>query len=149
MSVHPASPADSPAPGARPALTLLRLREMAARGEPLAMLTCYEASFAALLDACGVDILLVGDSLGNVVQGHAGTQPVTLEQMAYHTECVARGRRSAWLVADLPFGSYEVSPQQAFASAATLMRAGAQMVKLEGGGEMAEIGRASCRERVS
>jgi 3-methyl-2-oxobutanoate hydroxymethyltransferase len=78
--------------------------------------------------------MLVGDSLGNVIQGETSTLPVTLEQMAYHTRAVARGRRSAFLVADLPFGSYEAGPETALASAVTLMRAGAQMVKLEGGG---------------
>ena len=102
------------------------------------MLTCYDATYATLLDAAGVDLLLVGDSLGNVIQGQSGTQSVTLEQMAYHTGCVARGRRGAFVLADLPFGSYEASPQQAFESAAVLMRAGAQMVKLEGGGVLAE-----------
>lgn len=138
MSVHPsvASAASLTNP-ARPAMSLHRLREQVARGEPLAMLTCYDATYAALLDAAGVDLLLVGDSLGNVIQGQSGTQSVTLEQMAYHTACVARGRRGAFVLADLPFGSYEATPQQAFESAAVLMRAGAQMVKLEGGGEMA------------
>jgi 3-methyl-2-oxobutanoate hydroxymethyltransferase len=136
MSVHPA-PAD-PNLAARPAMTLPRLREAAARGDKLAMLTCYDATFARVLDDAGVDLLLVGDSLGNVVQGEASTLPVTVEQMAYHTRAVAQGKRSAFLVADLPFGSYEASPEQAFASAAALMRAGAQMVKLEGGGYTAE-----------
>lgn len=131
MSVH-ASPAEDPPP--RPALTLPRLRDSVARGEKLAMLTCYDATFARVLDDAGVDVLLVGDSLGNVIQGEASTLPVTLEQMAYHTRAVARGRRAAFVVADLPFGSYEASAEQAFASAAALMRAGAQMVKLEGGG---------------
>jgi 3-methyl-2-oxobutanoate hydroxymethyltransferase len=130
MSVHAPDPA-------RPALNLVRLREMGARGEKIAMLTCYDATFARLLDAAGVDMLLVGDSLGNVVQGQASTLPVTLEHMAYHTACVARGRQRAWLVADMPFGAYEAGPQQAFESAVVLMRAGAQMVKLEGGGAMA------------
>ena len=136
MSVHP-----QPAPDAsatRPAWTLPRLREASARGEKLVMLTCYDATFSRVLDEAGVDILLVGDSLGNVIQGEASTLPVTLEQMAYHTRAVAQGKRSAFLVTDLPFGTYEASPEQAFASAATLMRAGAQMVKLEGGGYTAE-----------
>jgi 3-methyl-2-oxobutanoate hydroxymethyltransferase len=136
MSVHPA-PAE-PSPAARPAMTLPRLREAAARGEKLAMLTCYDATFARLLDQAGVDILLVGDSLGNVVQGESSTLPVTVEHMAYHTRAVAQGKRSAFLVADMPFGSYEASPELAFASAAALMRAGAQMVKLEGGGYTAD-----------
>lgn len=107
----------------------------------IAMLTCYDASFAALLERCGVDALLVGDSLGNVVQGHATTLPVTLDQMAYHTECVARGIGSsarAFVIADMPFGSYQEGPAQALRSAVRLMAAGAQMVKLEGGAHMAD-----------
>ena len=139
MSVHPSAPASSTAPAAeRPAMTLHRLRELAARGEKIAMLTCYDATYARLLDDAGVDVLLVGDSLGNVIQGETSTLPVTLEHMAYHTRCVARGKRGAFLITDLPFGSYEASPQQALASAAVLMQAGAQMVKLEGGGVTAE-----------
>jgi 3-methyl-2-oxobutanoate hydroxymethyltransferase len=114
--------------------SLPRLREMAARGEKIAMMTAYDATFAQLLDAAGVDVLLVGDSLGNVVQGQTSTLPVTLDHMVYHTACVARGRRFGWLVADMPFGSYESGPALAFESAVALMRAGAQMVKLEGGG---------------
>ncbi|MCK6423898.1 MAG: 3-methyl-2-oxobutanoate hydroxymethyltransferase [Burkholderiaceae bacterium] len=136
MSVHPSASAASPA--ARPALSLPRLREMSARGEKIAMLTCYDATFARVLDAAGVDALLVGDSLGNVVQGQPSTLPVSLSHMAYHTECVARANTAAWLIADLPFGCYEASPQQAFDAAVTLMRAGARMVKLEGGGALAE-----------
>jgi 3-methyl-2-oxobutanoate hydroxymethyltransferase len=119
-------------------LNLPRLRDMAARGEKIAMLTAYDATFARVLDDAGVDVLLVGDSLGNVIQGEASTLPVTLEHMAYHTRCVAQGRHHAWLIADMPFGAYEASPQQAFESAVALMRAGAQMVKLEGGGVTAE-----------
>ncbi len=118
----------------RKPLTLHRLREMHAQGEPIAMVTCYDASFARTLDAAGVDCLLVGDSLGMVVQGQTSTLPVTLEEMAYHVRCAARGNRSAWLIGDLPFGSYQQSPAQALASATVLMQAGAQMVKLEGGG---------------
>lgn len=132
MSVHP-TPA-APTPAARPAVTLPRLRDALARGEKLAMLTCYDATFAQVLDDAGVDIVLVGDSLGNVIQGEASTLPVTLAQMAYHVRCVARGTRAAFLIADMPFGSYEASPELALASAVELMRAGAQMVKLEGGG---------------
>lgn len=120
---------------------LPQLEKKAGGGEKLAVLTCYDASFARLLTACGVDILLVGDSLGMTVQGHATTLPVTLEQMAYHTEAVARGAveagGGAFIVADLPFGSYQQSPEQAFASAARLLAAGANMVKLEGGAVLA------------
>ena len=118
----------------RKPLTLHRLREMHAAGEKIAMLTCYDAGFARLLDGAGVDCLLVGDSLGMVLQGQASTVPVTLQQMAYHTECVARGNRTAWIVGDLPFGSYQESREQAIRSATTLMQAGAHMVKLQGGG---------------
>jgi len=118
----------------RKPLTLHRLREMHAAREKIAMLTCYDATFAQLLDGAGVDCLLVGDSLGMVLQGRSSTVPVTLEHMAYHTECVARGNRTAWVVADLPFGSYQESAEQALRSAAALMQAGAHMVKLEGGG---------------
>jgi len=111
---------------------------MAQDGNRITMLTCYDASFATLLDEAGVDSLLVGDSLGNVIQGHDSTLPVTLADMAYHTACVARGSKRAFIVADLPFGSFQVSPAQAFESAARLMAAGAHMVKLEGGVAMAE-----------
>ncbi len=113
---------------------LPRLREMHARGEPIAMLTCYDASFARVLDEAGVDCLLVGDSLGMVLQGETSTVPATLEHMTYHVRCVSRGNRHAWLIGDLPFGSYQTSPGQAMQAAATLMQAGAHMVKLEGGG---------------
>ena len=107
-------------------------------GQRIAMLTCYDASFAATLDAAGVDSLLVGDSLGNVLQGHDTTLPVTLRDMVYHTQCVVRGSKRPFLITDLPWGSYQESPAHAFRSAAELMAAGAQMVKLEGGAEFAE-----------
>ena len=126
------------APAGRKPVTLHTLREMHARGEPIAMLTAYDATFARLLDDCGVDCLLVGDSLGMVLQGQPSTIPVTLDDMAYHTACVARGKKSAWLIGDLPFGSYQQGPAQAMASSQALMAAGAQMVKLEGGGWTAE-----------
>lgn len=129
MSVH-----STPAPDtARKVVTLPRLREMRAQSEPIAMLTCYDASFAKVLDAQGVDTVLVGDSLGMVIQGLDSTLPVTLDEVAYHTRCVARGVTSAWLIADMPFGSYQEGPEQALASAVELMQAGAKMVKLEGG----------------
>jgi 3-methyl-2-oxobutanoate hydroxymethyltransferase len=107
---------------------------MYAAGEPISVLTCYDASFARLLDGAGVDCLMVGDSLGMVLQGHASTLPVSLDDAAYHTACVARGNRTAWIIGDLPYGSYQQSPEQALASAVVLMQAGAHMVKLEGGG---------------
>jgi hypothetical protein len=119
-----------------PRLTLNDLRRLAS-SRKLAMLTCYDAAFAATLDAAGVDILLIGDSLGMVVQGHDSTLPVTVADVAYHAACVARGAARPWIVADMPFGSFQVSPEQAFASAVTLMQAGSQMVKIEGGAEMA------------
>src|SRR5262245_3264954 len=119
-------------------LTVKALQKQRDDGVKIAVLTCYDASFAAMLDASGLDCLLVGDSLGNVIQGHDTTLPVTLADMAYHTACVARGSKRAFLAADLPFGSYQESPQQAFRSSAALMAAGAQMVKLEGGAEFAE-----------
>ena len=87
-------------------MNLHRLREMHQQGEKLTMLTCYDATFAKLIDACGVDCILVGDSLGMVLQGHGSTVPVSLDDMAYHTRCVARGNQNAWVVGDLPFGSY-------------------------------------------
>jgi 3-methyl-2-oxobutanoate hydroxymethyltransferase len=119
-------------------LTIKALQKLREDGEKIAMLTCYDASFATMLDAAGLDSLLVGDSLGMVLQGHDTTLPVTLADMAYHTGCVARGSKRAFLIADMPFGSYQESPQQAFRSAVALMAAGAQMVKLEGGAELAE-----------
>jgi len=119
-------------------LTIKALQKLRDDGTKIAVLTCYDASFAAMLDAAGLDSLLVGDSLGMVLQGHDTTLPVTLADMAYHTRCVARGSKRAFLITDLPFGSYQESPQQAFRSSAELMAAGAQMVKLEGGTELAE-----------
>ncbi|CAB3749403.1 3-methyl-2-oxobutanoate hydroxymethyltransferase [Paraburkholderia solisilvae] len=121
----------------RSAITVPKLQAMREAGEKIAMLTCYDASFASLLDRAGVDSLLIGDSLGNVLQGQTTTLPVALEDIAYHTACVARARPSALIVSDLPFGTYG-TPADAFASAVKLMRAGAQMVKLEGGEWAAE-----------
>ena len=117
-------------------LTLHALRGMHARGERIAMLTAYDATFAREADAAGVDCLLVGDSLGMVLQGGHSTLAVTLQEMAYHTRCVAErpGPRRAWVIGDLPFGSYQGSAEQALRSSVALMQAGAQMVKLEGGG---------------
>jgi 3-methyl-2-oxobutanoate hydroxymethyltransferase len=114
-------------------ITLDTLRKMAADGEKIAVLTCYDASFAALMEKAGVEVLLVGDSLGMVLQGHDSTLPVSQQDMEYHTACVARGAKNAFIVADMPFGTYQEHPQQAFANAARLMAAGAHMVKLEGG----------------
>ena len=121
--------------------TIPQLQERARGGEKLAMLTCYDASFAAICEAAGVDILLIGDSLGMVIQGHDSTLPVTMEQTEYHVQCVARGSSRALVLADLPFGSYQESPAQALRNAARLMAAGAGMVKLEGGAPMVETTR--------
>jgi 3-methyl-2-oxobutanoate hydroxymethyltransferase len=119
-------------------LTIKALQKLRDDATKIAMLTCYDASFAAMLDAAGLDSLLVGDSLGMVLQGHDTTLPVTLAHMAYHTQCVARGSKRAFLITDMPFGSYQETPQLAFRNAAELMAAGAQMVKVEGGAEIAE-----------
>ncbi|MBU4610237.1 3-methyl-2-oxobutanoate hydroxymethyltransferase [Achromobacter sp. GG226] len=119
--------------------TLSTLRKTLANGRKLSMLTCYEASFAQVMDAAGIDCLLVGDSLGMVVQGRDSTLAVTVEDIAYHTANIARGSRKAFLLADMPFGSYHESPAQAMRSAVRLMQAGAQMVKLEGGAELEGI----------
>lgn len=119
-------------------MTLTELAKMRAEGRKIVMLTGYDASFAALLDRAGVDVILIGDSLGNVVQGQTSTLPVTMEHMVYHTQCVSRGCKRAFVVADMPFGSYQESPMQALRNAVLLMAAGAHMVKLEGGAFMAE-----------
>ena len=114
-------------------LTIDHFGAMRARGEKIVMLTAYDSSFAALCEAAGVEILLVGDSLGMVMQGHDSTLRVSLSEMVYHTGCVARGSKQALVIGDMPFGTYQESPQQAFRNAVPLMAAGAQMVKLEGG----------------
>ena len=120
------------------AVTLDTLRKMKQAGERIASLTAYDYSFARLLEAAAVDVVLIGDSLGNVIQGQATTVPVTLDEMVYHTRCVARGLQRALLLSDLPFLSYQESPQQALRSAGRLMKEGlAHMVKLEGGAPMA------------
>ena len=119
-------------------ITVSTLNKMKQAGEKIAMLTCYEASFASLMSDAGVDMLLVGDSLGMTVQGHDSTLPVTLADMVYHTRAVARGNKNAMIVTDLSFGSFQQSKEQAFAAAVELMQAGAHMVKLEGGVWMAE-----------
>ncbi len=125
-------------PSQRKPVSLPRLREMHGQGEKITMLTAYDATFGAVADAAGVECILVGDSLGMVCQGLSSTVGVSLETMRHHTECVATGlRRShgvAWLIGDLPFGSYQESREQALRSASVLMQAGAHMVKLEGGG---------------
>jgi 3-methyl-2-oxobutanoate hydroxymethyltransferase len=130
------------APATRKPVSLPRLQEMHARGEKITMLTAYDATFAAVADAAGVETILVGDSLGMVCQGLSSTVGVTLETMRYHVESVVRGVRrvqgTAWIIGDLPYGTYHESKEQALRSAAVLMQAGAHMVKLEGGGWTAE-----------
>jgi 3-methyl-2-oxobutanoate hydroxymethyltransferase len=130
-------PSASPLPHRKP-VSLPRLQEMRDRGEKITMLTAYDATFAAVADAAGVECILVGDSLGMVCQGLSSTVGVTLETMRYHVESVARGlqrvQATVWVIGDLPFGSYHESREQALQSAAVLMRAGAHMVKVEGGG---------------
>lgn len=120
-------------------VTLTTLGKMKAAGEKIACLTAYDASFAALLDAAGVDVVLVGDSLGMVIQGRDTTVPVTLDDMIYHSQAVSRGISRAFLVVDMPFMTY-ATPEQALASATRLMQeGGAKMVKLEGGVQQAEV----------
>ena len=109
-------------------ITLHTLQKMAQAGDRITMLTSYDASFTALLERAGVETILVGDSLGMVIQGRDSTLAVSMRDMVYHTECVARTARRAFVIADMPFGSFQVSPQQAFENAALLMAAGAQMV---------------------
>lgn len=117
-------------------ITLSTLHKMAQEGNRITQLTCYDASFAAVLDAAGVETILIGDSLGNVIQGHDTTLPVTLRDIVYHVSCVARGAKRAFIIGDMPFGTFQVSPQETFRSAAEIMAAGASMVKLEGGRPM-------------
>jgi 3-methyl-2-oxobutanoate hydroxymethyltransferase len=129
-------------PATRRPVSLPRLLEMHVRGEKIVMLTAYDATFAAVADAAGVECILVGDSLGMVCQGLSSTVGVSLETMRYHVESVTRGVRrvqgTAWIIGDLPYGTYHESREQALRSAAVLMQAGAHMVKLEGGGWTAD-----------
>ncbi|MEY4959891.1 MAG: 3-methyl-2-oxobutanoate hydroxymethyltransferase [Pseudomonadota bacterium] len=118
--------------------TLSTLQKMRDDGEKIAMVTCYDASFAGVLESAGVDILLVGDSLGNVVQGEETTLPVTLDEIIYHTRCVVRGSNTAFIMVDMPFGTSQITPEDTFQNAAELMAAGANMVKIEGGEIMSE-----------
>jgi 3-methyl-2-oxobutanoate hydroxymethyltransferase len=121
-------------------VTIHTLRQMKERGEKIAMLTAYDATFARLLDESGADVLLVGDSLGMVVQGHDTTLPVTLEEIIYHTRAVVRGATRAHVVGDMPFGSYQAGLDQGVANAARLMKeGGCHSIKLEGGAQHAEL----------
>jgi 3-methyl-2-oxobutanoate hydroxymethyltransferase len=124
---------------ARPPVNVATLAKMSAEGEKIACLTCYDASFALLVDEGGTDLVLVGDSLGMVIQGHDTTVPVTMDDIVYHTKVVARGLYRPFLVADMPFMSYS-SKEQALQNSVRLMQeGGAKMVKLEGGAGQIEI----------
>ena len=123
----------------RPPVTLATLARMKADGEKIASLTCYDASFAVLLDAADVDVVLVGDSLGMVIQGHHTTVPVTMDHMAYHSAAVARGLHRPFLITDLPFMSYPSKDLALEHSVRLMQEGGAQMVKLESGGKQTEI----------
>jgi 3-methyl-2-oxobutanoate hydroxymethyltransferase len=136
---QPAPTAAATTPAAAPvkqaptkAVTIPSINALKSAGEKITMLTAYDASFASLMDRCGVEILLIGDSLGMVCNGHNSTLPVTVQEIAYHTASVARGSKSAMVLADMPFGSY-ATPEAAFANAVQLIQAGAHMVKIEGG----------------
>ena len=129
-------------------VTIHTLRQMKERGEKIAMLTAYDATFARLLDEAGADVLLVGDSLGMVVQGHETTLPVTLEEIAYHCRAVVRGARRAHVVGDMPFMSYQASLEQGVTNAGRLMKeGGCHSVKLEGGAVHAELVQPARRRR--
>ena len=119
-------------------VTSARLQKMRLDKDPVTMLTCTDASFAGMLDKAEVDMFLIGDSLGMVIQGDDSTLGVTMDDMVYHTRCVAKATSRALIVGDLPFGSYQQSPEQAIENAIELMAAGAQMVKLEGGVVMSD-----------
>jgi 3-methyl-2-oxobutanoate hydroxymethyltransferase len=122
-----------------PRISTARLRKQAQDGEKIVMVTCYDATFARLVEAAGVDAILVGDSLGMVIQGHETTVPVTLDEVIYHCRAVARGCSRPHLVGDLPFGTYQTGPEEALRSSARLLKEGAvQAVKLEGGEQVAE-----------
>lgn len=129
----------------RKKITVPDLARMKALEERITMITAYDATFARLVDSAGVDMILVGDSVGMVVQGVANTIPVELDEMAYHVRLVGRAHPAAIIVGDLPFGSYQVSPQQAVESSIRLMKEGAECVKLEGGVVMAETVQAITR----
>ena len=124
--------------GDRKKVTVPDIASMRIQGHRISMITAYDATFARLVDTAGVDMILVGDSVAMVVQGEANTIPVELDEMAYHVRLVARAKPKAMVIGDLPFGSYQVSPQQAVESSVRLLKAGAEAVKLEGGVSMAD-----------
>ena len=135
MNAHPSDPT---VVASRKKVTVPDLARAKAAGSKIAMITAYDATFARLVDEAGIDVILVGDSVGMVVQGVSNTIPVDLDEMAYHVRIVARARTKALVVGDLPFGSYQVSPEQGLSSAIRLMKEGAECIKLEGGLPMAE-----------
>ena len=135
MSVDP-PPVANPVTKAS-TVTVPALARMAADGQKIAMLTAYDATLGAAADRAGVDVLLVGDSLGMVVQGHASTLSVSLDDVLYHTRCVAAARTRALVIADLPFGSYQAGVEAAYTASSAALKAGAGMVKLEGGAWLA------------
>jgi 3-methyl-2-oxobutanoate hydroxymethyltransferase len=136
---------DVPTKAPRTKVTVPEIARMHRAGEKIAMVTAYDATFARIFDDAGVDMILVGDSVGMVVQGESSTIPVDLDEMAYHVRMVARANTKAMVVGDLPFGSYQVSPQQGVESAVALMKSGAHSVKLEGGIAMADTVQAITR----
>ena len=136
-SSTPSSAATS-AGAQRKKITVPEVAAMRSEGRRIAMITAYDTTFARLVDLAGVDMILVGDSVATVVQGQANTIPVDLVEMEYHVRLVARARPKAMVIGDLPFGSYQISPQQAVESSIRLLKAGAEAVKLEGGVSMAD-----------
>lgn len=120
-------------------ITVPKLGRMAKAGEKITMITAYDYTMASLVDEAGIDMVLVGDSLGMVIQGHPNTLPVSIDDMVYHTRCVARGITRAHLMADMPFLSYQISHEEAVSNAGKLIKAGAESVKIEGGEEMADL----------
>ncbi len=122
-------------------MSIKKISELISTGEKIAMLTCYDASFAKLMELVGVDILLVGDSLGMVLQGAENTLNVSMHHMTYHTKSVATGAPNTLIVADMPLGSYEHDNEAAYKNAQWLIKSGAHMVKFEGGGERVRTAR--------
>lgn len=142
--------ADSPEPKKKPKMTIPRFVASKAEGNKLSMTTAYDYLWAGLFDEAGIDSILVGDSMGMVVQGHSSTVPVTLDQMIYHGEMVVRATKKALVIVDMPFMSYEVSPQQAVENAGRILKeTGAGAVKLEGGEAQSETIRALARTELA